>query len=163
MAPTFTPRRMEGKLLWFACSICTLTRDSSGMPTLETHPLNPYSKDPWNLNNIPILPESLLQFNKFNISGMTVPWTYIGIVFSPLFVSITKVTTHTASTIVRVCLPVFLSESWFTEIALWCTRKRLRRGIAFPDQTLPSLKQSYGIRCLISLRPSLIFFSSLWR
>ena len=52
------------------------------MPTLETHPLNPYSKDPWNLNNIPILPESLLRFIKSVISGMTVPWTYVGMVFS---------------------------------------------------------------------------------
>ena len=52
------------------------------MPTLETHPLDPYSKDPWNLNNIPILPESLLRFIKSDISGMTVPWTYVGMVFS---------------------------------------------------------------------------------
>ncbi len=52
------------------------------MPTLETHPLNPYSKDPWNLNNIPILSESLLRFIKSDISGMTVPWTYVGMVFS---------------------------------------------------------------------------------
>jgi [histone H3]-trimethyl-L-lysine4 demethylase len=55
---------------------------SSGMPTLETHPLNSYSKDPWNLNNIPILPESLLRFIKSDISGMTVPWTYVGMIFS---------------------------------------------------------------------------------
>lgn len=41
-----------------------------------------YSKDPWNLNNIPILPESLLRFIKSDISGMTVPWTYVGMVFS---------------------------------------------------------------------------------
>ena len=52
------------------------------MPTLETHPLDPYSKDPWNLNNIPILSESLLRFIKSDISGMTVPWTYVGMVFS---------------------------------------------------------------------------------
>ncbi|CAL1700343.1 unnamed protein product [Somion occarium] len=58
------------------------TLHGSGMPTLETHPLNPYSKDPWNLNNIPILPESLLRFIKSDISGMTVPWTYVGMVFS---------------------------------------------------------------------------------
>ncbi|THH02163.1 hypothetical protein EW026_g654 [Hermanssonia centrifuga] len=58
------------------------TTHGSGMPTLETHPLNPYSKDPWNLNNIPILSESLLRFIKSDISGMTVPWTYVGMVFS---------------------------------------------------------------------------------
>lgn len=54
----------------------------SAMPTMETHPLNTYSKDPWNLNNIPILSESLLRFIKSDISGMTVPWTYVGMGFS---------------------------------------------------------------------------------
>lgn len=65
------------------CSIL-LTADlsSSAMPTMETHPLDPYSKDPWNLNNIPILPKSLLRFIKSDISGMTVPWTYVGMAFS---------------------------------------------------------------------------------
>ncbi|KAJ3532839.1 hypothetical protein NM688_g7365 [Phlebia brevispora] len=58
------------------------TTHGSAMPTLETHPLNPYSKDAWNLNNIPILPDSLLRFIKSDISGMTVPWTYVGMIFS---------------------------------------------------------------------------------
>ncbi|KAH9833659.1 PLU-1-like protein-domain-containing protein [Rhodofomes roseus] len=58
------------------------TTHGSGMPTLETHPLDPYSKDPWNLNNIPILSDSLLRYIKSDISGMTVPWTYVGMVFS---------------------------------------------------------------------------------
>ena len=52
------------------------------MPTMETHPLNAYSKDPWNLNNIPILPDSLLRYIKSDISGTTVPWTYVGMAFS---------------------------------------------------------------------------------
>ena len=55
---------------------------NSAMPTLETHPLDPYSKDPWNLNNISILSDSLLRYIKSDISGMTVPWTYVGMVFS---------------------------------------------------------------------------------
>jgi len=59
-----------------------LTHYLSAMPTLETHPMNQYSKDPWNLNNIPILADSLLRFIKSDISGMTVPWTYVGMAFS---------------------------------------------------------------------------------
>ncbi|OCH95910.1 hypothetical protein OBBRIDRAFT_787757 [Obba rivulosa] len=58
------------------------TTHGSGMPTLETHPLDPYARDPWNLNNIPILSDSLLRYIKSDISGMTVPWTYVGMVFS---------------------------------------------------------------------------------
>ncbi|KAK2465991.1 hypothetical protein APHAL10511_001632 [Amanita phalloides] len=58
------------------------TTHGSAMPTLETHPLNAYSKDPWNLNNMPILSESLLRYIKSDISGMTVPWIYVGMAFS---------------------------------------------------------------------------------
>ncbi|KIY52300.1 hypothetical protein FISHEDRAFT_35625, partial [Fistulina hepatica ATCC 64428] len=54
----------------------------SAMPSLETHPLDPYSADPWNLNNIPIVHDSLLRYIKSDISGMTVPWTYVGMTFS---------------------------------------------------------------------------------
>jgi histone demethylase JARID1 len=56
------------------------TTHGSVAPTLETHPLNPYSKDEWNLNNLPLL--SLLRYIESDISGMTVPWTYIGMLFS---------------------------------------------------------------------------------
>lgn len=52
------------------------------MPTLENQPLDPYSRDGWNLNNIPIISDSLLRYIKSDISGMTVPWTYVGMVFS---------------------------------------------------------------------------------
>lgn len=58
------------------------TSHGSAGPTLETHPLDPYSRDPWNLNNISILPDSLLRYIKSDISGMTVPWIYIGMMFS---------------------------------------------------------------------------------
>lgn len=59
-----------------------LILETSGMPSIELHPLDPYSKDPWNLNNIPIVSDSLLRFIKSDISGMTVPWTYVGMTFS---------------------------------------------------------------------------------
>ncbi|KAJ4479141.1 jumonji superfamily protein [Lentinula aciculospora] len=58
------------------------TTHGSAMPTLETHPLDPYSRDPWNLNNIPVVSDSLLRYIKSDISGMTVPWTYVGMAFS---------------------------------------------------------------------------------
>ncbi|PBL02905.1 hypothetical protein ARMGADRAFT_955558 [Armillaria gallica] len=58
------------------------TTHGSAMPTMESHPLDPYAKDPWNLNNIPIVNDSLLRFIKSDISGMTVPWTYVGMTFS---------------------------------------------------------------------------------
>ncbi|GLB34119.1 putative BRIGHT, ARID (A/T-rich interaction domain) domain contatining protein [Lyophyllum shimeji] len=58
------------------------TTHGSAMPTLETHPLDPYSKDAWNVNNIPIVSDSLLRYIKSDISGMTVPWTYVGMAFS---------------------------------------------------------------------------------
>ena len=62
--------------------VCSLFATHSGKPSLKTHPLHPYPKDPWNLNNIPILPQSLLRYIKSDISGMTVPWTYVGMIFS---------------------------------------------------------------------------------
>ncbi|RXK37598.1 hypothetical protein M231_05140 [Tremella mesenterica] len=58
------------------------TVHGSACPSLESHPLEPYSRDPWNLNNIPILRESLLRYIKSDISGMTVPWIYLGMLFS---------------------------------------------------------------------------------
>lgn len=58
------------------------TTHGSALPTLETHPLNPYSRDGWNLNNLPILAGSLLRYIKSDISGMTVPWVYVGMIFS---------------------------------------------------------------------------------
>lgn len=58
------------------------TTHGSALPTLETHPLSPYSRDGWNLNNLPILNGSLLRYIKSDISGMTVPWVYVGMMFS---------------------------------------------------------------------------------
>ncbi|CZR56372.1 related to regulator protein rum1 [Phialocephala subalpina] len=58
------------------------TTHGSGFPTIEKNPLDPYSTDPWNLNIMPLHPESLFRHIKSDISGMTVPWLYVGMIFS---------------------------------------------------------------------------------
>lgn len=58
------------------------TTHGSGFPTVEKHPTNPYSTDPWNLNILPYHHESLFRHIKSDISGMTVPWVYVGMIFS---------------------------------------------------------------------------------
>lgn len=58
------------------------TTHGSGFPTTEKQPLDPYSADPWNLNVLPLWGESLFKHIKTDISGMTVPWLYVGMVFS---------------------------------------------------------------------------------
>ncbi|GAP93041.1 putative PLU-1-like protein [Rosellinia necatrix] len=58
------------------------TTHGSGFPTTERHPCNPYSADAWNLNNMPLHPDSLFRHIKTDISGMTVPWVYVGMIFS---------------------------------------------------------------------------------
>ncbi len=58
------------------------TTHGSGFPTIEKQPRDPYSTDPWNLNILPLDKESLFRHIKSDISGMTVPWLYVGMVFS---------------------------------------------------------------------------------
>lgn len=58
------------------------TTHGSGFPTIERNPLEPYSVDPWNLNVLPFYGDSLLRHIKTDISGMTVPWVYVGMCFS---------------------------------------------------------------------------------
>ncbi|KAL9019524.1 MAG: hypothetical protein Q9185_003224 [Variospora sp. 1 TL-2023] len=58
------------------------TTHGSGFPTIERSPLDTYSTDPWNLNILPLHPESLFRHIKSDISGMTVPWLYVGMCFS---------------------------------------------------------------------------------
>ncbi|KAK5656708.1 hypothetical protein OQA88_4255 [Cercophora sp. LCS_1] len=58
------------------------TTHGSGFPTVEKNPSNPYSTDPWNLNLLPLHPDSLFRHIKSDISGMTVPWVYVGMIFS---------------------------------------------------------------------------------
>ena len=58
------------------------TTHGSGFPTIEKKPRDPYSMDPWNLNVLPLDKESLFRYIKTDISGMTVPWLYVGMCFS---------------------------------------------------------------------------------
>lgn len=58
------------------------TTHGSGFPTIERNPLDPYSVDPWNLNVLPFHGDSLFRHIKTDISGMTVPWVYVGMCFS---------------------------------------------------------------------------------
>ncbi|KAF9576363.1 hypothetical protein EC968_009337 [Mortierella alpina] len=54
----------------------------SGFPTLERNPSDKYAAHPANLNNIPVLPESLLCHIKSDIPSIMVPWLYVGMCFS---------------------------------------------------------------------------------
>ena len=58
------------------------TTHGSGFPSIELNKLDPYSTDPWNLNILPFHGESLFRHIKSDISGMTVPWLYVGMCFS---------------------------------------------------------------------------------
>ncbi|KAI3495430.1 hypothetical protein L1887_37770 [Cichorium endivia] len=56
----------------------------SGFPKkkLENKELDRYVKSGWNLNNFPRLPGSVLTFEGCDISGVLVPWLYVGMCFS---------------------------------------------------------------------------------
>lgn len=44
--------------------------------------INDYIDHPWNLNNIPIADGSVFKYINTNISGMILPWMYVGMCFS---------------------------------------------------------------------------------
>ena len=58
----------------------------SGFPVGDNKHMFPgedqYADSPWNLNNMPLLPRSLLRFVTSEISGMKIPWCYAGMCFS---------------------------------------------------------------------------------
>ncbi|KAG0231496.1 hypothetical protein BGW42_000202 [Actinomortierella wolfii] len=58
------------------------TQHGSGFPSMERNPTDKYSSHPFNLNNMAVLPESLFCHIKTDISGMMVPWLYVGMCFS---------------------------------------------------------------------------------
>lgn len=50
--------------------------------SIENDESNKYVKSGWNLNNFPRLPGSVLSFEGCDISGVLVPWLYVGMCFS---------------------------------------------------------------------------------
>jgi histone demethylase JARID1 len=58
------------------------TTHGSGFPTIEREPFSEYSTHIWNLNVMPLDKDSLFRHIKTDISGMTVPWLYVGMCFS---------------------------------------------------------------------------------
>ncbi|CEP14172.1 hypothetical protein [Parasitella parasitica] len=56
------------------------TQHGSGFSTADHIPKGAF--DPWNLNVIPVVPQSLFTYIKSDISGMMVPWLYVGMCFS---------------------------------------------------------------------------------
>ena len=58
----------------------------SGFPTFADKSLTEedktYAASEWNLNNLPVVANSVLRHIDMNISGMKVPWLYVGMCFS---------------------------------------------------------------------------------
>ncbi|XP_062579328.1 lysine-specific demethylase 5A-like isoform X2 [Saccostrea cucullata] len=58
----------------------------SGFPTKDTKEMFPedeeYINSGWNLNNLPVLEQSVLCHINADISGMKIPWCYVGMCFS---------------------------------------------------------------------------------
>ncbi|CAF3976187.1 unnamed protein product, partial [Rotaria magnacalcarata] len=58
----------------------------SGFPTIRTKDLNEndkkYLNSPWNLNNFACHYKSVLRYINADISGMKIPWAYVGMCFS---------------------------------------------------------------------------------
>ncbi|EOA34589.1 hypothetical protein CARUB_v10022146mg [Capsella rubella] len=50
--------------------------------SVEANIWDEYCASPWNLNNMPKLKGSMLQAIRHNINGVTVPWLYLGMLFS---------------------------------------------------------------------------------
>lgn len=50
--------------------------------TLSLRPPKEYAGSGWNLNVMPVLKQSVLCHINADISGMKVPWLYVGMVFS---------------------------------------------------------------------------------
>ncbi|XP_072993424.1 lysine-specific demethylase JMJ17 [Typha latifolia] len=56
--------------------------DKSVPSSVDSKVWREYCDSPWNLNNLPKLPGSMLRAVKENIAGVMVPWLYVGMLFS---------------------------------------------------------------------------------
>lgn len=58
----------------------------SGFPTSSSLNLFPgdkeYADSPWNLNNLPVLEGSVLRYISADVSGIKIPWMYVGMCFA---------------------------------------------------------------------------------
>lgn len=50
--------------------------------TFQPSDIKTYAESSWNLNNLPVLEGSVLGHINANISGMKVPWMYVGMCFA---------------------------------------------------------------------------------
>lgn len=92
-APTISPEKVEREfwrlvgspdeeiVVEYGADIHSITH-GSGFHTIEQSPDDPYAYDFWNLNIMPFHPDSLFKHIKADISGMTIPWLYVGMCFS---------------------------------------------------------------------------------
>ena len=58
------------------------TETGSAFPSPKRDPYNKYAQSGWNLENMPSYDGSILSYIKSDVSGMTVPWIYVGMMFS---------------------------------------------------------------------------------
>ncbi|KAI9598108.1 JmjC domain, hydroxylase-domain-containing protein [Syncephalis fuscata] len=58
------------------------SQHGSGFSRIDRQPNDPYVTDPWNLNRLATHSPSLFQYIQQGISGMMVPWLYVGMCFS---------------------------------------------------------------------------------
>jgi histone demethylase JARID1 len=80
LSRTDAPRVMYGADLH-------VSKNGSGFPTVKTantlsEEEKAYIKSGWNLNNLPNLSDSVLRFIRGDVSGMKIPWLYVGMCFS---------------------------------------------------------------------------------
>lgn len=59
-----------------------ISSTTSGFPLSVQSVRNKYARDPWNLNNLPLHKDSLFSNLDSDISGMNIPWMYVGMSFS---------------------------------------------------------------------------------